>query len=209
MSDYETLAVICKDPKDVENLMEKYGEDYKVDPYFYTTEKEAIGYVEFRANLIIKGNTEDLSKLEDKNSDEAEYLRSGIESMERYLNWSDREKLDKYKDMYTFELIEDGKGNLFTTDNPDPRWREYEILSEDPLKVSEINKINFTTNAILLPDGSWYDARVKKYLGMFADDESRIEFKKKYFKILDTEKYADYYCVLVKFEPTVRIRVEE
>lgn len=209
MSDYETLAVICKDPKDVDKLMEKYGDDYKVDPYFYTTEKEAIGYVEFRANLIIKGNTEDLSKLEDKNSDEAEYLRSGIESMERYLNWSDREKLDKYKDMYTFELIEDGKGNLLTNYNPDPRWIEYEILSENPLKVSEINKINFTTNAILLPDGSWYDARVKKYLGMFADDESRAEFKKKYFKILDAEKYADYYCVLVKFEPTVRIRVEE
>lgn len=199
MSDYDTLAVICKDPKDVDKLMEKHGDEYKVDRYVYISIKDAIFNVEDQARTYIKRYEYELSKLEDKTSSEAQSLLEDIDLMNEYLKWSDEKKLQKYLQGMGINLYEDN-GNLLTDYNKDARWIEYEVLDEEPVKVKDIDKSNFITDAILLPDGTWYDNREPYFIGRFANDKTRKKFKEEYFNILDTDKYADCYCVLVKFE---------
>lgn len=60
-------------------------------------------------------------------------------------------------------------------------------------KMSEMR-----TYAILLPDGTWYEPGRTGWFGLSnAETDAEREFDENYFKILDREKYKDYYITIV------------
>lgn len=60
-------------------------------------------------------------------------------------------------------------------------------------KMSEMR-----TYAILLPDGTWYEPGKMGWFGLSnAETDAEREFDENYFKILDREKYKDYYITIV------------
>lgn len=146
---YQSVAIICKNEEEARKLMEKHGSEFKVEPYIYTTVNEAVKQVDYRTQLIINQYKEELKEIEGKDSKEALELMNEIEKYEGWLNWSEEEKLNKYKNGYNMELFEDGKGNLLTTYNEEAKWTDYEIggVFEEYLPIKDDKKEKYGCKA--------------------------------------------------------------
>ena len=129
MSHY-SVAVISRNPANVERMLEKYEEDLEVSPYVEFTKEEAI--LKFRNNR--KEDLKTFKKaLEDADSERKKDLLYAIEKKKKDLNLSDEETYEKIaqywygrnlKDLGDDDLI-GPDGEFLSTSNPNPKWDWY------------------------------------------------------------------------------------
>lgn len=268
---FESLAVICKEVSDVEELMKKYGQDYVGEYKLFMERNKAIDSINERNTLLYNRAKEEYDEIEDKDSVLAERAKNRMSRYKKWLDWTDEEKLEKIKEIYSVDIIEDENGNLLSNYNTSPRWVEYEIggiyanilpikeekkdkykeelKDEDGVTIAKVGDVDFfregdecskqalgdiwdnfyerkkdvtsqaiieqykdrddfikenskfSTDAILLPDGTWYDNKINFYSIRFYNEEERKKFANQYFDIFNIEKYKDYYIVIIQFEP--------
>lgn len=133
MSHY-SVAVISKNPVNVEKMLEKYEEDLKVSPYIEFTKEEAISKFRNDEEKNLKNLRECLeNSLENSNPNRKTDLLNMISKCETNLKFSDEEIYEKIAQYWYGTSLEDMKNNnligpngeFLSTDNPNSKWDYY------------------------------------------------------------------------------------
>lgn len=191
MSHY-TVAVISKDPCEVEELLERYDESIKVEPYICSTREEIINRAkDLKLKWIKDMHTYDAETLlAILTEDKYHYTRTllACETDEDFLNY----ERDGCEDDF------DDEGNEWSTYNPDSKWDWYSIGGRwsdsfyDKVKQEWCNSVRICnwdmdyedeyhdkfncTYAIVTPDGEWFAPGNMGWWGMSSETED--EWKK-------------------------------
>ena len=169
-----TVAVFHREDQDIEELLAPFDETIEYEPYIKYTKKEAIQSV--RKDIEDYKNTRYAEYLADpkgyeekcSNPNHIQYLR---EEFPKKLNWTD-EQCYEYKKEYFEDNMIDEEGNLYSTYNPNSKWDWYVVggrwrgklinkngkLTDEDYVSELVFPDDFSTFAVLLPDGSWHEA---------------------------------------------------
>ena len=178
------LAVFTDGTKTVEELLKPYDENMEVEPYIGETKAEIIEEAKEMKNNCLK--------------QQAEGKRLNT-LMKEYINAVTDEQLYQCK-IYDDEIY-DTEGNRTTTYNPNSKWDWYEIGGRwknelttkcghlcDSAKVSEVIFYkDFSSFAVLLPNGEWCEKGKMGWWGAISDEKE--DWKNKYKeRFIDTAK---------------------
>lgn len=196
-----SVAVFHKENQSIEDLLAPYDEDIVVEPYIQYTKEQAIAKTrkeieEFKNGLYAKylKNPEEYAK-DCSNENHLQYLREGFP---KKLKWTDEECYEDVAQYYYDEDI-DEEGNLYSTYNPNSKWDWYEVggrwnhilttKSGDKVNECLVSELeipdDFTTFAVVLPNGRWYEKGSMGWWAIVTDEKE--DWTEKYKeKFLDT-----------------------
>lgn len=199
-----TVAVFHREDQDIEELLAPYDENIEYEPYIKYTKEEAIQSVrkdieEYKNTRYAKYLADPEEYEKDSNPDHVRYLR---EVFPKKLNWSDEECYE-YLAQYYNDDMKDKEGNLYSTYNPDSKWDWYtvggrwngELTNKDGMQTNEdyVSELvfpeDFSTFAVVLPDGSWHEAGEMGWWCMVANekDDWYDTYKEKFLDAADPD----------------------
>lgn len=172
----------------IENLLAPFDEAIEYEPYIKYTKEEAIAKeredIQHYANTTYAEFLKDPVAYKEKwghNQDHINYLEN---EFPKRLNWTDEECYNKSKEWYNDDMI-DEEGNLLSTYNPNSKWDWYEIggrwnkclttKNGDNVNSALVKDIDFpedfSTFAVLLPDGTWHENGTMGWWAIVIDEK--------------------------------------
>lgn len=193
------VAVFTEEGQDMDELLEPFCVENDVAPYIWMTKEEVIQKVKDRIAAFemsfyqeYKESPEEFIKI---HSHYKKLLHSVQNEFEKELEWSDEQCYQYGVELYEPEGIDENK-NFLTTYNPNAKWDRYEVGGcwDNLLKVenggltqrcnsANVRDVefpnNFTTFAVLLPDGTWKEQGDMHSFGIVENEEADWDYNYK------------------------------